>query len=92
MNTKTILNIKVDKTLKKEAQKVSAELGLPLGTAINAFLRQFVREKEITLSSNEYTPSPYLQQVIKEAEEEYLRGEFNGPFDNTEDLIKHLGI
>lgn len=89
MNTKTILNIKLDKSLKEEAQKVSKELGLPLGTAINAFLKQFVREKEIVLSSNEYIPSLYLQQVIQEAEKEYARGEFNGPF-NLDDFISHL--
>lgn len=89
MNTKTILNIKVDKNLKKEAQKISAELGLPLGTAINAFLKQFIREKEITLSSNEYTPSPYLQNVIKEAEKEYLQGKSSKPFDSKE-FISHL--
>ncbi len=51
MSTTTILNIKLYKTLKEEAQKVSKELGLPLGTAITAFLKQFIREKEITLSS-----------------------------------------
>ena len=89
MNTKTILNIKIEKSIKEEAQKVSKELGLPLGTAITAFLKQFIREKEITLSSNEYTPSPYLQQVIVEAEKEYLRGESSDPLDKKE-FIPHL--
>jgi len=89
MNTKTILNIKLDKTIKEEAQKVSKELGLPLGTAITAFLKQFIREKEITLSSNEYNPSPYLQQVIKEAEKEHLRGE-SKKLLNEKEFISHL--
>jgi addiction module RelB/DinJ family antitoxin len=89
MNAKTILNIKLDKSIKEEAQKVSKELGLPLGTAITAFLKQFIREKEITLSSNEYNPSPYLQSVIKEAEKEYLRGGATGPMSSKE-FISHL--
>jgi len=89
MNTKTILNIKIDKSIKEDAQKVSKELGLPLGTAITAFLKQFIREKEITLSSNEYVPSTYLQQIIKDAEKEYLKGESVGPF-NQKDFISHL--
>ncbi|MFT5179680.1 MAG: addiction module RelB/DinJ family antitoxin [Candidatus Paceibacteria bacterium] len=88
-NTKTILNIKTEKSIKEEAQKVAKELGVPLGTAINAFLKQFIREKEITLSAGEHTPTPYLQRIIKEAEDEYIRGESTGPFTG-EDFINHL--
>ncbi len=89
MNTKTILNIKLDKKIKADAQRVSKELGLPLGTAINAFLKQFIREREIVLSSNEFMPSEYLQEVIAEAEKEYLRGDVSGPFDEKK-IITHL--
>lgn len=86
---KTILNIKTDKKLKKSAQETAEELGIPLSTAINAFLKQFVREKEITLSSNNFQPSPYLQKIIKEAEMEFAKGESSGPFSGK-GLIKHL--
>lgn len=89
MNTKTIINIKSDKSLKKAAQDTAKELGMPLSTAINAFLKQFVREKQITLSLNKFTPTPYLQKIIKEAEEEYVRGDSSGPFTGKE-LIEHL--
>ena len=89
MNTKTILNIKTDKELKKSAQETAEELGIPLGTAINAFLKQFVREKEITLSADKLEPTPYLQRIIKEAEKEFVRGKSTGPFFGDE-LVKHL--
>lgn len=89
MNTKTILNIKTDKHLKRAAQDTAEELGVPLGTAINAFLKQFVREKELVLSADRRTPTPYLQRILKEAEEEYARGEARGPFSG-EELIAHL--
>lgn len=89
MNTKTILNIKTDKTLKKAAQETAEELGIPLSTAINAFLKQFVREKEIVLSADKLKPTPYLQKILKQADEEFARGEASGPFTNAE-LIKHL--
>ena len=52
MNTKTIINIKTEKSLKRAAQETAEELGVPLSTAINAFLKQFVRDKEITFSVN----------------------------------------
>ena len=65
MNTHTIINVKTDKKLKVEAKKVAAELGVPLSTVINAFLKQFVRDKEITLSANQYRPTPYLESILE---------------------------
>jgi addiction module RelB/DinJ family antitoxin len=90
MNTHTILNIKTDKKLKAEAQKVAAEIGVPLSTVMNAFLKQFVREKEITLSANQYRPTPYLERILEEAEAEHKAGKTSGPFTTAEDLMKHL--
>jgi addiction module RelB/DinJ family antitoxin len=89
MNTHTILNIKTDKSLKSAAQEVAKELGIPLSTAINAFLRQFVREKEITLSASMLRPTPYLERILKAANEEYVRGEVSAPF-TANNLITHL--
>ncbi len=44
---KTAINIKTDKEVKKSAQKVADELGLSLSAVINAYLKQFVRNKEV---------------------------------------------
>jgi addiction module RelB/DinJ family antitoxin len=89
MNTQTILNIKTDKKLKAEAQKVAGELGVPLSTVLNAFLKQFVREKEITFSANQYRPTPYLVGLIEEARKEYEAGDYIGPM-KAKDFIAHL--
>ena len=90
MNTLTILNVKTDKKLKADAQKVSAELGVPLSTVVNAFLKQFVRDKEITLSANQYRPTPYLESILNQAQKEYEAGDFVGPFKTGKDFIAHL--
>lgn len=90
MNTHTILNIKTDKKLKAEAKKVSGELGVPLSTVINAFLKQFVRDKEITLSANQYRPTPYLESILSQAQAEYEAGDFVGPFKTGEAFIAHI--
>lgn len=50
MSTKTVINVKTDKDLKNKAQKLAKNLGLPLGTVINAYLREFVRERRIVFS------------------------------------------
>ena len=89
MKTHTILNIKTDKKLKADAKKVSEELGVPLSTVINAFLKQFVRDKELTLSANQYRPTPYLEQILKDAQEEYAAGKVK-TFTSGDDMLKHL--
>lgn len=44
---KTLINIKTDKEVKKDAQKIASNLGLSLSAIINAYLKQFVRNKEV---------------------------------------------
>lgn len=73
MNTKTLLTIKTDKTIKKTAQMVAEEIGVPLSTVINAFLKQFVRDREVSFSAS-YNPSPYLIKIMKESKKELEEG------------------
>jgi len=47
---KTVINVKTDKKIKKDAQKVAAELGLSLSAVISAHLKQFIRNKEVYFS------------------------------------------
>ena len=89
MNMQTIINIKTDKKLKEEAKKISSELGVPLSTVINALLKQFVRDREIVLSANPLRPTPYLEQIIAEAEAEYLAGDALGPM-SAKDILARL--
>jgi len=44
---KTLINIKADKEIKKDAQRIAADLGFSLSAVINAYLKQFVRNKEV---------------------------------------------
>lgn len=88
MNTKTILNFKTDKSLKLEAQKTAEEFGIPLGTIMNAFLRQFVRTKEISFDLA-YQPTQYLADIIKEAENDSGKNLAGVPLTENE-FTKHL--
>lgn len=44
---KVTINVKADKDVKAGAQKVAQDLGIPLSTIINAYLKQFTRTKEV---------------------------------------------
>lgn len=60
---KTVLNVKTDKEVKEEAKKVAEELGVPLSVIVNAYLKQFVRNKEVYLSTAPYM-LPELEQLL----------------------------
>lgn len=50
MSNTTVINIKTDKELKEQVKEVARELGLPLGTIINAYLRELARERRVVFS------------------------------------------
>ena len=77
---KTIINVKTDKNLKSEAQKVASELGLPLGTIINAYLRELIREKKVLFSSPP-VPNKKTQKLLKKIDSDIRAGiNSKGPF------------
>ncbi|MDP2632095.1 MAG: hypothetical protein Q8P25_00025 [Candidatus Curtissbacteria bacterium] len=86
---KTILTIKTDKKVKQEAQEAARELGLPLGTIINAYLRELAREKRVVFSSPP-TPNPQTQKLLRQIERD-IKAKKNiiGPF-SSEEAIKYL--
>ena len=88
INTKTLITIKTEKTLKTAAQEVAGEIGISLGTLINIFLKQFVRTKEVNFSVS-YKPTPYLLKAISKAEKEYAKGELP-KVGSVKELVKEM--
>jgi antitoxin component of RelBE/YafQ-DinJ toxin-antitoxin module len=48
---KTIINVKLSKTLKHDAQALADEIGVPLSTVVIANLKEFVRSRSLTVSA-----------------------------------------
>ena len=85
-----VINIKADPKLKKEAQRVAMNLGLPLGTVINNYLTQFVQEKRVTFRMP-YVLNNKTAKEMRIAVSDYKSGKnISGPFSTTEALKKHL--
>ena len=86
---KTQINLKVDIGIKTKAQRVAKELGLSLSSVVNASLNQFAKTGELHVS---VVPkmTPYLENLVKEAREDFNKGRMSGPFNTTKDFIKHL--
>jgi len=60
-------SIKLDQTIKQEAQKVFAELGLTLGEAVNLFLNQVRLHKGLPFEVK--IPNAETLQAMKDIEE-----------------------
>jgi len=87
---KTIINIKADKEVKESAQKVAADLGLPLSTVINAYLKEFIRERSVRFSI-EPELRPEVEKMLLQASKDYKAGKnIVRPFRNTEEMDKYL--
>jgi len=69
---KTVINIKTDKEIKKNAQKVAEDLGFSLSAVINAYLRQFVRNKEVYFGLIPHM-SPELEKLLGKVEVDIMK-------------------
>jgi len=87
---KTMINIKADKEVKEEAQKTAKELGVPLSTVINAFLKEFVRNKSVSFSAVPRM-TPYLERVLDEVEKDIKGGKNMSPaFSSAKEANAYL--
>lgn len=88
MNT-AILNIKTDPKTKEALKKFAAELGLPVSVLLNAQIKQILREGRVEFGKT-LEPTPYLEEVIKEAEEDYAKGRNITRVTNKAELKEYL--
>jgi len=87
---KTVINIKADKDTKEKAVKLAKEMGLPLSTIVNAFLKQFIREKRVTFEVP-LVPNKKTAKLLRQAKKDIESGKNLSPaFDNVNDFIAYL--
>ena len=85
----TNMNIRMDSDIKKQAQKVFAELGLDMTTAINIFLRQSIRYKGLPFDVRLNIPNAETIAAIEESEN-LLNDPSAKRFSSVEELFKEL--
>lgn len=87
---KTVINIKTDLEVKKTAQELAKELGLTLSAIVNAYLKQFIRTKEVYFS-NVPRMSTALENLLGEVEKD-IKGDRNlsSSISSEKELRKHL--
>jgi addiction module RelB/DinJ family antitoxin len=93
---KTMINIKADREVKIKAQKVAADLGMPLSTVINAYLREFIRTKSvhfslIPLGTPEGVLKPHVKRRYARIHKDIVEGKnLVGPFEDAKEVMRYL--
>ena len=87
--TKTILNIKTDPSTKLQIQEFAAELGVPVSVIMNAQIKQMLRDRKIILST-ELEPTPYLEKIMRQVENDLLKNKNMTPAMNTKEAVDYL--
>lgn len=87
---KTMLNIKIEKDLKAKAQKVAKDIGLPLSSILNRYLKEFVQEKRVEFKES-YVPNAKTAKLLDKALRDMDAGKNMSPkFTNAKDFITYL--
>ena len=84
----TTMLIKTNKLLKQRAQKLAKEMGLPLGTLVNNYLRNFIIDRQAVF--NAPIPNKRTVMAINSAREEFRMGKTAGPFKSAREMIASL--
>ncbi len=86
----TVLNVKLDPTLKRQAQAAAKALGLPISTVVAANLREFVRTRSITISDPPQLKPEVEAELLKISADAKKGINVSPAFDNLEDARKWL--
>ena len=87
----TNLNIRIDKEIKDQADRIFFELGLNMTTAINMFLRTTIRENGIPFSLKLDVPNEITAAAIEEGRRIASDNNVKG-YNNMDDLKAALEI
>jgi DNA-damage-inducible protein J len=85
MSTSSV-NIRIDSEVKAQAQKIFAEFGLDMTTAINMFLRQAIRERGIPFDLH-LEPTDSLVQALEDTKN---RSNLNGPYKTGAEAVEAM--
>jgi antitoxin component of RelBE/YafQ-DinJ toxin-antitoxin module len=88
MRTSTI-NVRVDTKTRKDLKKFAAEVGVPTSSLIHASIRQMLRTRAVSFTT-ELSPTPYVQELVKKAQADFKAGKRITSVSDKEELDAYL--
>ena len=86
----TMLSIKINKELKKKAQKVAHTLGVSLNAVINQNIKEFISERQVTFTDHPMPNKKTLKILARLSKDAREGKNMVGPFYSAEEMIKSL--
>ena len=85
-----VINFKVDSEIKRQAQELAQELGVPLSTVVNAQLKQFLRSRSFSVDDSPVM-SDELEDILHQIERDRKTGRnFSPTFTSVDDIFQHI--
>lgn len=89
MNNTSALTIRTDPETKKKIADFAASVGLSTSAFATAVLIQAVKDQRVVLTPS-LTPTPYLEALLKEAEEDIKAGRISKSYDDVDEMFRDL--
>ena len=81
------VNIKIDANLKEEADKLFSNLGLSFTSAVNAFLRQSVQERQPVFNTSLIEGRALTAKALADSEND---ADIHGPFNTFDEMMADI--
>ena len=89
-STTSNMNIRMDKEVKEQAQRVFAQLGMDMTTAVNVFLRQVIRSNGFPFALRLDTPNEETLEAIREVQEMKDDPSIGTSYTDVDEMMREL--
>ncbi len=86
---KTVLNVKTDAKIKRDATQVAKEMGVPMSIVVNSLLKKFINDRELVLEAPRQM-SAKLEKAIAISRKEFEDGECSPIFTDADKAMEWL--
>lgn len=84
------MNIRMDKDVKEQAQRIFAQLGMDMTTAVNVFLRQTIRHNGLPFELKLDTPNEETMAAIREVQEMKRDPSVGKAYTDVDEMMREL--
>ena len=86
----TNLNIRIDKEIKEQSEKIFEEIGISMTAAINMFLRATIRENGIPFSLKLNVPNKETQETLNEFKDMKTNKQKYKRYESFKDILEEV--